>query len=152
MLANIWGPSLWTYLHLLSISYDDKPTNDDKISFKSFIKYLGLTLPCDICKKHYFDFMTEERVKIGLENKQNLMELFWKLHNNVNTLNNQETLNFNSFLVKYDEIIKYDKNKHFNIFRYKKEAKYFKHLSLILGIILISIITLKFYYIFIQKD
>ena len=107
MLANIWGPSLWTYLHLLSISYPDKPTDDDKEIFKKLIKYLGLTLPCDICKNHYFNFMTEEKVELGLKNKQNFMELFWKLHNNVNKLNDKEIIDFNSFLKKYDKIIKY---------------------------------------------
>lgn len=151
MLANIWGPSLWTYLHLLSISYPDKPTDDDKEIFKKLIKYLGLTLPCDICKNHYFNFMTEEKVELGLKNKQNFMELFWKLHNNVNKLNDKEIIDFNSFLKKYDKIIKYDENKHFNIFKYKKEAKYFKQLSLVLGIMLISVVVLKSYHIFIQK-
>jgi len=151
MLANIWGPSLWTYLHLLSISYTDKPTDDDKEIFKKLIKYLGLTLPCDICKNHYFNFMTEEKVELGLKNKQNFMELFWKLHNNVNKLNNKEVIDFNSFLKKYDKIIKYDENKHFNIFKYKKEAKYFKQLSLVLGVMLISVVVLKSYHIFIQK-
>ena len=151
MLANIWGPSLWTYLHLLSISYPDKPTDDDKEIFKKLIKYLGLTLPCDICKNHYFNFMTEEKVELGLKNKQNFMELFWKLHNNVNKLNDKEIIDFNSFLKKYDKIIKYDENKHFNIFKYKKEAKYFKQLSLVLGVLLISVVVLKSYHIFIQK-
>ena len=151
MLANIWGPSLWTYLHLLSISYPDKPNDDDKEIFKKLIKYLGLTLPCDICKNHYFNFMTEEKVELGLKNKQNFMELFWKLHNNVNKLNNKEVIDFNSFLKKYDKIIKYDENKHFNIFKYKKEAKYFKQLSLVLGVMLISVVVLKSYHIFIQK-
>jgi hypothetical protein len=151
MLANIWGPSLWTYLHLLSISYPDKPTDDDKEEFKNFIKYIGLTLPCDICKNHYFSFMTEKRVEIGIKNKQNFMELFWQLHNNVNKLNDKEQVDFNSFLEKYDKIIKYDENKHFNIFKYKKEVKYFKQLSLVLSIMLVSIVILKCYHIFIQK-
>jgi len=151
MLANIWGPSLWTYLHLLSISYPDKPTDDDKEEFKNFIKYIGLTLPCDICKNHYFSFMTEKRVEIGIKNKQNFMELFWQLHNNVNKLNDKEQVDFNSFLEKYDKIIKYDENKHFNIFKYKKEVKYLKQLSLVLSIMLVSIVILKCYHIFIQK-
>jgi len=151
MLANIWGPSLWTYLHLLSISYPDKPKDNDKEEFKNLIKYIGLTLPCDICKNHYFSFMTEKKVENGLKNKQNFMELFWQLHNNVNKLNDKELIDFNSFLEKYDKIIKYDENKHFNIFKYKKEAKYFKQLSLVLGIMLISVVVLKSYHIFIQK-
>ena len=119
MLANIWGPSLWTYLHLLSISYPDKPSKHDKEVFKNLIKYIGLTLPCNICKSHYFNFMTEKKVKIGITNKQNLMELFWKLHNNVNKINNKEIIDFNSFLEIYEKIIKYDENNHFNIFKFQ---------------------------------
>ena len=95
--------------------------------------------------------MTEKKVENGLKNKQNFMELFWQLHNNVNKINDKELIDFNSFLEKYDKIIKYDENKHFNIFKYKKEAKYFKQLSLVLGIMLISVVVLKSYHIFIQK-
>ena len=36
-------------------------------------------------------------------------------------------------------------------FKYKKEAKYFKQLSLVLGVLLISVVVLKSYHIFIQK-
>ena len=60
------------------------------------------------------------------------MELFWKLHNNVNKLNDKEIIDF-------------------NIFKYKKEAKYFKQFSLVLGVLLISVVVLKSYHIFIQK-
>ena len=151
MLPNIWGPSLWTYFQLLSIGYPDKPSENDINNHKKFIKYLGLTLPCDICKKHYFDFMDEEKVIQGLKSKKNYMELIWKLHNNVNKMNNKKELAFNDFLEEYDKIIKYDESQHFNIFEFKKQAKYFKQLSLILGILLISVVVLKCYHIFIQK-
>ena len=60
------------------------------------------------------------------------MELFWKLHNNVNKLNDKEIIDF-------------------NIFKYKKEAKYFKQFSLVLGVLLISVVVLKSYHIFIQS-
>ena len=151
MLPNIWGPSLWTYLHLLSTSYPDQPNKDDINNHKKLIKYLGLTLPCDICKKHYFDFMTEDTVEKGLKNKKNFIELFWKLHNNVNKMNDKKETEFNDFLEEYDKIIKYDETQHFNIFEFRKQAKYFKQLSLILGVLLVIVIILKCYHIFIQK-
>lgn len=151
MLPNIWGPSLWTYLHLLSINYSDNPSHEDIENHVKFIKYLGLTLPCDICKKHYFQYMTKERVENGLKSKKNFLELIWKLHNNVNKINNKKELEFNDFLYMYDEIIKYDKTQHFNIFEFKKQAKYFKQLSLVLGTLLTIVIILKCYHIFIQK-
>ena len=151
MLPNIWGPSLWTYLHLLSISYPDKPNENDIENHKNFLKYLGLTLPCDLCKKHYFNFMKEDKVLNGLKSKENFMKLIWELHNNVNKLNEKEELDFNNFLEVYDKIIKYDKSQHFNIFEFKKQAKYFKQLSLVLGSLLTIVIVLKCYHIFIQK-
>ncbi len=151
MLPNIWGPSLWTYLHLLSANYPEDPSKNEKNYMKNFIKYLGHTLPCDICKNHYFEFMTEKRVNIGVTNKKELLELFWNLHNNVNVINNKPELNLEDFLKLYDEIIKYDKDTHFNIFKYRKEAKYFKQLSLVLGILLIIVVIMKSYHIFIQK-
>ena len=95
--------------------------------------------------------MTEERVKKGIENKKEMMELFWELHNNVNKINNKEKVEFNTFLETYDQIIKLDENQHFNIFKYRKEAKYFKQLAFVLGVILTCVIVLKCYHIFIQK-
>ena len=86
MLPNIWGPSLWTYLHLLSANYPDDPSKNEKNYMKNFIKYLGHTLPCDICKNHYFEFMTEKRVNIGVTNKKELLDNNEKLYDHVSEL------------------------------------------------------------------
>ena len=54
--------------------------------------------------KSLFQFYDRRKGRIRSKNKQNFMELFWKLHNNVNKLNDKEIIDFNSFLKKYMRI------------------------------------------------
>ena len=151
MLPNIWGPSLWVYLHLISINYPDNPSNKDISNHRQLLKYLGLTLPCDICKNHYFKYMTQERVKNGLLSKKNFIELIWSLHNEVNKNTDKPKMDFNKFLEEYDKIIKLGKDDHFNIFKFRENKSKSKFILVSLFIIMIIIVILNFYYIFIPK-
>ena len=54
--------------------------------------------------KSLFQFYDRRKGRIRSKNKQNFMELFWKLHNNVNKRNDKEIIDFNSFLKKYMRI------------------------------------------------
>ena len=150
MLPNIWGPSLWVYLHLISINYPDKPSNKDISTHHHLLKYLGLTLPCDICKNHYFKYMTHEKVKSGLLSKKNFIELIWSMHNEVNKNTGKSKMEFNKFLDQYDKIIKLGKEDHFNIFKFRENRGKSKFIFVSLLIIMIIIVILNFYYIFIH--
>ncbi len=47
------GPGLWNFIHISSLHYPEKPTDEDKENFKMFINSLEKILPCDECKKHF---------------------------------------------------------------------------------------------------
>jgi hypothetical protein len=50
MLTNVWGPSIWHFLHTMSFNYPVDPTAHDKEHYKSFITNLQYTLPCKYCR------------------------------------------------------------------------------------------------------
>ena len=50
--ANIWGPTTWVFLHLISISYPEKITEEDKKKHLNFINAFKEIIPCKKCKNH----------------------------------------------------------------------------------------------------
>lgn len=59
--SDVWGPVLWSYFHMWSLSYPIKPTQDDKLRYsKTFISVLD-TLPCSACLKN----KTQNLIDIG---------------------------------------------------------------------------------------
>ncbi len=102
---RIWGPPLWEFLHILSISYPDKPTKFYIDKHRDFLLNLGYILPCPICGEHYFDYMSHEKIEMALKSKSNYMKLIFDLHNNVNEINKKNIMKWNNFLDKYQNII-----------------------------------------------
>ena len=43
---NIWGPHAWMFLHSITLTYPEKPTNLDKTNFEMFFNSLQPVLPC----------------------------------------------------------------------------------------------------------
>ena len=50
MMTAIWGPALWHSLHTISFNYPVNPTEEDKIRYYKYFKYLGKVLPCKYCR------------------------------------------------------------------------------------------------------
>ena len=137
----IWGPILWEYLHLLSINYPNDADIQMKKKYENFLLYLGHTLPCDICSKHYLNFMTIEKIKSGLKDKTTFMKLIWELHNDVNKKLNKKYFSYKNFSKKYYNIIK--SNKSDIDFKNKTIKNKYSRFILIIIIIFICIVLLK---------
>lgn len=105
MNPEIWGSTLWKYLHLLSISYIDNLSKKEKDSYKLFLISLGKTLPCNICSKHYLEYMNDKTIDKCLQNKISFIKTIWDLHNQVNKRLNKPQYPFKKFLNDYNYII-----------------------------------------------
>lgn len=46
----VWGPVLWAYLHLWSLSFPETPTHTQRKAFATTLLGLFATLPCNICR------------------------------------------------------------------------------------------------------
>jgi hypothetical protein len=107
MLASLWGPSFWNVLHILSFSYPDEPTNDDKKNYYTFYYNLQYILPCEHCrdnlKKNYKILPLTAEV---FKNSDSLSKYIYKLHELINKeLNKKTTLTYEDIKNKYEQYI-----------------------------------------------
>lgn len=83
--TRFWGPCGWVLLHSLTSNYPDKPKFNTKNSYKIFFSTLPNILPCIYCRRslsqYYFELPLTDEV---LENRNNLMEWLYHIHNKVN--------------------------------------------------------------------
>lgn len=81
---EIWGPKLWTLLHIILV----KPTAQ-QVVYKRFFKYLQYLLPCSKCRKHYRYHI---RILPFPENQSQNASWLIKIHNRVNKSLNKPQL------------------------------------------------------------
>uniref|UniRef100_A0A6C0CYP4 thiol oxidase n=1 Tax=viral metagenome TaxID=1070528 RepID=A0A6C0CYP4_9ZZZZ len=126
--SNIWGPGAWIFLHSISLTYPNNPTENDKKMYKIFFDSLGYLLPCNECSNHYNDYLLKNPLTYEvLHNKETLTYWLYNLHNNVNHLLNKEKIEFNTFIENYKDM-------------YLKKNIYDQYINIILlGLILIII-------------
>jgi hypothetical protein len=81
----VWGPMLWTFLHMVSLNYPMEPTPETKNNYQQFIKSLAHVLPCRSCRdnmqKHLKCLPLDES---ALGNRHNFAEWVFGLHNSIN--------------------------------------------------------------------
>jgi hypothetical protein len=85
--TKVWGPILWTFLHIISFNYPVNPTEQDKANYFTFMMTLGTVLPCGKCRKNYLknlvslNFSTKD-----LKNRASFSNFVYRLHTHVNRL------------------------------------------------------------------
>jgi hypothetical protein len=50
MLTTVFGPPMWTFLHIMSFNYPIKPTEENKKHYRDFVYNLRYVLPCKYCR------------------------------------------------------------------------------------------------------
>lgn len=84
MKPEVWGPQFWYLLHIISFEYPDQPVDTDKQIYYDFYTSLKDILPCNMCKKHYRDFLHKHPLLPFLDSKANLVKWVVDIHNFVN--------------------------------------------------------------------
>jgi hypothetical protein len=82
---TLWGPNLWKFMHYLTLSYPEQPSEYDVNKFKNFFMNIGEYLPCEKCRYNYKDHLqvlplTENELSC----RDNLILWLFNLHNIVN--------------------------------------------------------------------
>ena len=139
MEPKIWGPVLWKYLHLLSINYPDYPDKKTINNHYQLLILIGKTLPCSKCANHYQYYMKPVKIKKGLKNKKNFIELILDLHNNVNEKLNKNKVSYNELLRNYQKIINSKNTEHNN------NVSLILFIFILILLIIIFIIFFKYY-------
>jgi hypothetical protein len=92
MLTTVWGPLIWTFLHIISFNYPVRPTRDDKNNYYNFMYYLGKVLPCRHCRDNYLKNLKATGYgKHVFESRATLSKYIYKLHCCVNKMLGKET-------------------------------------------------------------
>ena len=85
---NIWGPHAWHFLHAITLTYPEKPTEQDKKNYSLFFHSLKNVLPCDKCKLNFRHHLIKYPLNHHILNsKMNLITWLINIHNEVNKLN-----------------------------------------------------------------
>ncbi len=98
----IWGPSGWNFLHYITFTYPNNPTDEEKETYLNFFTFVGKVLPCKNCRinfeKHQIKYPLND---IVLKNKENLVKWLINIHNEVNIMNGKKVLSYNDVINIY---------------------------------------------------
>jgi len=92
MTTSIWGPTIWFFLHTMSLAYPKKidPINiqhqEIKKSMSSFFNNLSNVLPCPLCANSYEKYINDPEFLIdnNLDSRESLFKYIYLLHEKVN--------------------------------------------------------------------
>jgi len=83
--TEIWGPSMWMFLHTTVLLYPNNPTNTDNINNKKIFTHLANVMPCETCRQNLkHNLLLLNFNNLSFNNKQTYHLFIWKLHNLVN--------------------------------------------------------------------
>lgn len=87
MLTAVWGPSLWHFMHIMSLNYPVHPTSEDKKHYKKFIINLQYILPCRYCRENLKNnFKTLPLQSCHMKDRNSFSRYVYKLHETINTM------------------------------------------------------------------
>ena len=134
---NIWGPPGWRFMHYITFSYPNNPTEEHKEKIKNFFNSVKHVLPCEKCRvnfiKHLEIYPLNDEV---LKNKKSLVVWLMNIHNEVNKINNKKIYTFEDTYNEYILLKNNNTKKNIN----KNESNILN----IIFILIIIIILLKF--------
>lgn len=114
MSKKVWGPIVWNMLHCLTIKIKDTHFMEQKDNLTYIILNICANLPCPTCSAHAISIL--RRVDFDkVTNKQDLVNLVFNLHNNVNkrtkkkmadkqVLDKYRKMNFKEVLLRFFEL------------------------------------------------
>lgn len=100
---SLWGPHCWKFLHFVTLSYPENPTEEDKTKVKNFIFCLKNILPCEKCRHHFHINLNKYPItdKV-LSSRYNLINWLLNIHNEVNSKNGKKMYTYQDLLKEYD--------------------------------------------------
>jgi hypothetical protein len=110
-----WGPLFWILLHSLAERAGKQPTGllqvDEVRLWIKLLNALGETLPCDVCRGHFKEYLAENPAEKFLSMPYadfgyTVRMWLWTLHNNINEGNDKPTFPFENLSVYKDTNIK----------------------------------------------
>jgi len=98
MSPAVWGPIFWSTMHIVSLGYSSKPSEEEKAGAAAFYNSLATVIPCPICKTHYRKFLKETPVEGALNSRHELIHWVFNLHNDVNEQLGKPRISFQTYV------------------------------------------------------
>ena len=105
-LTNVWGPLMWTYLHIMSFNYPNNPTMENKMHYRQFILSLQYVLPCKYCRINFTNFLKKHPLKMThMSNRNTFSRYIYQLHESINTiLHKKSNLTYSQVRERYEHL------------------------------------------------
>ena len=124
-LVSVWGPLMWTYLHIMSFNYPINPTEENKKHYRDFIINLQNVLPCKYCRMNLTNnFKSKPLEMCHMENRETFSRYIYELHEVVNKmLNKTSNLTYCDVRERYEHFRARCVEEKPKIFNFKKTGK-----------------------------
>jgi len=97
---KLWGSSLWTFLHYLSLAYPENPTVDEQEEVFNFLASMQKIIPCEKCRKNFLKHLDSMEVEV-LTTRENFVRWLFNIHNLVNADTSKPNFSYDEFIKKY---------------------------------------------------
>lgn len=87
-----WGPAGWHFMHAVTMTYPEVPSDQDKERYRIFFESITAVLPCPACRRHYQENL--KKLPIRLESRSDLFKWLIDIHNEVNKKNKKRILSY----------------------------------------------------------
>ena len=104
MLTQVWGPSMWHFLHTMSFNYPVNPTAGDKKNYRKFLDSMKYVLPCGHCRNNLSkNYKKGPITQKTLKNRDSLSRYIFELHERINKqLGKKSGLSYNAVRDRYE--------------------------------------------------
>ena len=94
--ANKFWHLYWNSLHYLSYNYPKNPTLQNKKQITNLVSKMRRDgIACSYCRSHFNKWCINNDIKKYIDNRNNLINFFINVHNDVNNRNNKKILSRN---------------------------------------------------------
>lgn len=136
MNSEVWGPHAWIFLHSVTMTYPQHPNEIEKQQYKNFFLNLQNVLPCDKCQEHYIENLKKLPIDNALHSRNDFVEWFIKIHNEVNKVLNKPILTYDEVMKEYNKLYYGNKKESWIV----KHHEYFTTPKILLYIAIILLI------------
>ena len=86
-LTTVWGPIMWTSLHIISFNYPVNPTLEQKKQYRNYVLSLQNVLPCGACRKNLKTNLKHFPLKMSdMKSRETFSKYIYELHELVNKM------------------------------------------------------------------
>jgi hypothetical protein len=101
MQVNFWGPPGWTFLHTITFNY--KPSEENKIKYLNFFNSLETVLPCPYCCSSFGTYAKSIPISEYIDTREGLVYWLYIIHNLVNQKVCKQLPSFKSIVMNYEK-------------------------------------------------